>query len=63
MGLADLSDLCEAGTAEAIKAAEDKIVSGEWDVFDGEIEANDGTKKTSENYSDVNWYFKNVVAE
>lgn len=63
VGLADLSDLCEAGTAEAIKAAEDKIVSGEWDVFDGEIEANDGTKKTSENYSDVNWYFKNVVAE
>ena len=63
VGLADLSDLCETGTAEAIKAAEDKIVSGEWDVFDGEIEANDGTMKTSENYSDVNWYFKNVVAE
>ncbi|HWP79954.1 MAG TPA: BMP family ABC transporter substrate-binding protein [Candidatus Acidoferrum sp.] len=63
IGLADLSALCEAGTAEAIETAKDKIVSGEWDVFDGEIEANDGTMKTSATYSDVNWYFKNVVAE
>ena len=56
-----LSDLCADGTAEAIEEARKKIVSGEWDVFEGEIEANDGQMHTSEYYSDVNWYFKNIV--
>lgn len=58
-----LSDLCVEGTAEKIEEARGKIVSGEWDVFDGEIEGNDGQKYTSEHYSDVNWYFKNVVVK
>ena len=58
-----LSDLCADGTAEAIEEARKKIVSGEWDVFEGEIEANDGQMHTSEYYSDVNWYFKNIVAK
>lgn len=58
-----LSDLCAAGTAEKIEEARKKIVSGEWDVFNGEIEGNDGQKHTSEHYSDVNWYFKNVVVK
>lgn len=58
-----LSDLCADGTAEKIEEARKKIVSGEWDVFDGEIEGNDGQKHTSEHYSDVNWYFKNVVVK
>ncbi|MFR6329063.1 MAG: BMP family lipoprotein [Eisenbergiella sp.] len=31
------------GTAEKIEEAKAKIVSGEWDVFDGVIECNDGT--------------------
>ncbi|MBE5759122.1 MAG: BMP family ABC transporter substrate-binding protein [Clostridiales bacterium] len=60
VGISELSDLCEDGTAEAIKEAQDKIASGEWDVFDGEIETNTGDKATSEHYSDVNWYFKTV---
>lgn len=58
-----LSDLCADGTAEKIDEARKKIVSGEWDVFNGEIEGNDGQKHTSEHYSDVNWYFKNVVVK
>ena len=58
-----LSDLCADGTAEAIEEARKKIVSGEWDVFEGEIEANDGQIHTSEYYSDVNWYFKNIVVK
>ena len=58
-----LSDLCADGTAEAIEEARKKIVSGEWDVFEGEIEANDGQMHTSEYYSDVNWYFKNIVVK
>lgn len=58
-----LSDLCAEGTAAKIEEARKKIVSGEWDVFNGEIEGNDGQKHTSEHYSDVNWYFKNVVVK
>ena len=27
------------------------------------IEANDGQMHTSEYYSDVNWYFKNIVVK
>ncbi|HWP50284.1 MAG TPA: BMP family ABC transporter substrate-binding protein [Clostridia bacterium] len=58
-----LSDLCADGTAEKIEEARQKILSGTWDVFDGEIEGNDGVKHTSAHYSDVNWYFKNVVVK
>lgn len=56
-----LSDLCADGTAEKVEEARQKILSGQWDVFDGEIETNEGTTATSEHYSDVNWYFKNVI--
>lgn len=63
VGITALSDLCADGTAEKIDEARKKIVSGEWDVFNGEIEGNDGQKHTSEHYSDVNWYFKNVVVK
>lgn len=41
--LAPLSDLCEEGTAEKIEEARAKMESGEWDVFDGVIECNDGS--------------------
>lgn len=63
VGITELSDFCAENTAEEIEKARAKIVSGEWDVFDGEIEGNDGQKHTSEYYSDVNWYFKNVVVQ
>ncbi len=58
-----LSDLCADGTAEKIEEARQKILSGDWDVFDGEVEGNDGATHTSEHYSDVNWYFKNIVVK
>ena len=61
--ITELSDLAAEGTAEKIEEARAKILSGEWDVFDGEIEGNDGQKHTSEYYSDINWYFKNVVVK
>lgn len=57
-----LSDLCADGTAEKVEEARAKILAGE-DVFDGEIEGNDGQMHTSEYYSDINWYFKNVVVK
>jgi basic membrane protein A len=67
--LAPLSDLCAEGTAEKIEEAKAKITSGEWDVFTGVIETNDGKTVGEEEKSlddatitgGINWYFKNVV--
>ncbi|RGY99108.1 BMP family ABC transporter substrate-binding protein [Clostridium sp. AM58-1XD] len=66
---APLSDLCEEGTAEKVEEAKAKMVSGEWDVFDGVIECNDGSTVGEEGKSlsdaditgNMNWYYKNVV--
>ena len=71
-GLVDispLSDLCVDGTQEKIDEARAKIESGDWDVFDGVIECNDGTTvgTEGEHMSDaditgnIHWYFKNIV--
>ncbi len=58
------TDLCAEGTEEAINEAKEKILSGEWDVFDGktELEDNQGQMHTVEgaDYGSVNWYYKNV---
>ena len=64
-----ISDLCAEGTAEKIEEAKEKMASGEWDVFDGVIECNDGTTVGEEGKSmpdsditgNMNWYYKNVV--
>lgn len=66
--LSDLSDLCAEGTAEKIKEAKDKMVSGEWDVFTGVIETNDGKTVGEEGKTlddatitgGINWYFKTI---
>lgn len=67
--LASLSDLCAEGTVEKIEEAREKMVSGEWDVFDGVIECNDGSTVGTEGEpmsdaditGNIHWYFKNVV--
>lgn len=69
INIAPLSDLCAPGTAEKIAEAEAKIKSGEWDVFTGVIETNDGQTIGEEGKSlddatitgGINWYFKNVI--
>ncbi len=69
--MAPLSDLCAEGTAEKVEEAKAKITSGEWDVFTGVIETNDGQKIGEEGKSlddatitgKINWYFKNVVEQ
>ncbi len=62
--LAPCSDLCAEGTEEKIKEVQDKIISGEWDIFDGttEYEDNQGQTHTlkAEDYGTCNWYYKNV---
>ena len=46
--LSPLSDLCAEGTKEKVQEVQDKIMSGEWDIFDGttEYEDNQGEKHT-----------------
>ena len=69
--IAPLSDLCAEGTQEAVDDAVEKINSGDWDVFDGVIETNDGSTVGVEGESmadgditgKMNWYFKNVVVK
>lgn len=69
--LSPLSDFCAEGTAEIIAEEQAKIVSGEWDVFMGEIETNTGeiVGEAGKNLDDatitggINWYFKNIIAE
>lgn len=62
--LAPLSDLCAEGTAEKVKEVQDKIMNGEWDIFDGETEYEDNQGQTHtlkvEEYGTCNWYYKNV---
>ena len=51
-GLVDISPLsknCAEGTAEAIEAAREKIVSGEFDVFEGPLYDNEGNQILDEN--------------
>ncbi|MFQ6832950.1 BMP family ABC transporter substrate-binding protein [Butyricicoccus pullicaecorum] len=56
------SDLCAKAPQKIRKL--DKIISGEWDIFDGttEYEDNQGQTHTlkAEDYGTCNWYYKNV---
>ena len=71
INIAPLSDLCAPGTTEKIAEVEAKFKSGEWDVFTGVIETNDGQTIGEEGKSlddatitgGINWYFKNVVED
>lgn len=68
VGLTALSSLCEDGTQEKVSEMQQKILSGEFGVFDGEILTNDGTKvgekgKTLDDATitgQINWYYHNV---
>lgn len=69
VNISDLSDVCEEGTKEKIDAAREKIMSGEWDVFTGEIIDNEGNTvcAAGEKLDDatitgkINWYYRNIV--
>lgn len=68
IGLTDLSDICEDGTSEMVLDAQQKILKGEFNVFDGVIETNDGSTVGEEGKTlddatitgGINWYYKNV---
>ncbi len=69
VGITELASFCAEGTADKVAEAKAKIESGDWDVFYGVIETNDGKTVGEEGKSlddatitgGINWYFKNVV--
>ncbi len=68
VGITELADFCVEGTADRVKEAKKRIMSGELGVFDGVIETNTGDMigeagKTLDDATitgAVNWYFKTV---
>lgn len=63
-----LADFCKEGTQEKVDEATQKILSGACNVFDGELETNDGNVIGTEGGTlddatitgGINWYYKNV---
>ena len=54
--LSPLTENCAEGTAEAVEAAKEKILSGEWDVFTGEIYDNQGNLIPEDTFTDEYLY-------
>ena len=70
VGLAPFNEgLLPAGAAEAVAEGRRRIESGEFDVFDGVMETNDGRTVGEEGgrladaeiWTGLNWYYRNVV--
>jgi len=73
-GLVELTEpaaFCAEGTAEKVSEERSKILSGEFNVFDGELETNTGSIIGSDGSTlddatitgGINWYYKNVRLE
>lgn len=74
-GLVDITalnpDLCTPEMEAAVEEARAKIMSGEFNVFDGVLETNEGTTVGEEGSTlddatitgGINWYYKNVVVK
>ena len=72
-GMVDIAPLTPAlavpGMAEAIAEAKEKIKQGNFNVFDGEMETNDGRKvgtlngtlSDGEIATGINWYYRNII--
>lgn len=68
VGLTNISSLCDAETAGLVSEAQQKILKGEFGVFDGELETNTGeivgeAGKTLDDATitgGINWYYHNV---
>lgn len=68
VAITDLADFCVDGTQKKVDEAKAKILSGSFNVFDGEIQTNTGEiiGKAGQTLDDatitgkINWYYKNV---
>lgn len=69
VAITDLADFCVEGTQEKVDEMKSRILSGDFGVFDGVIETNDGNTVGSEGATlddavitgGIDWYFKNVT--
>lgn len=69
IGLTNLSPLCDEKTAAVVNERQQKILTGEFGVFDGVIPTNDGSTvgeagKTLDDATitgGINWYYRNVT--
>lgn len=68
VGLTALADFCGEGTEELVEQAQQKIMQGEFNIFDGELKTNDGSSagKAGGTLDDgtitggIDWYYHNV---
>lgn len=68
VSLTELSSLCDEQTAQKVNEAKEKIISGDFGIFDGVLETNTGKKigekgKTLDDSvitGSLNWYYHNV---
>lgn len=69
IGLSDLADFNDDKAAEKIAAAEQEILNGSFNVFDGEMETNEGKTIGTEGETlddsvitgGIDWYYRNVI--
>lgn len=69
VGITSLADFCAEGTEAKVEEVKQKILSGEFGVFDGVLETNTGETvgKEGKTLDDatitggINWYYKNVI--
>lgn len=69
VGITSLADFCAEGTEAKVEEAKQKILSGEFGVFDGVMETNTGETVGKEGTTlddavitgGIDWYYKNVV--
>ena len=69
VAITDLADFCAEGTQQKVDEATAKILSGEFNVFDGVMETNDGRTVVEEGKTlddatirgGIDWYYKNVT--
>ncbi len=70
VSLDDLSENCADGTADKVKEAQDKIVSGELSIFAGPLKDNEGNEKvpagktmTDEELKSCDWFVEGVIGK
>lgn len=69
VGITSLADFCAEGTEAKVEEVKQKILAGEFGVFDGVMETNTGETVGKEGRTlddavitgGINWYYKNVV--
>jgi len=68
IGLTDISSICSEDTAKTVDEEKQRIMTGEFGVFDGVIETNSGSTVGTDGSTlddatitgGINWYYKNV---